>query len=432
MKHQEHNTPKTSESRRLFLKACPLALCMPLLQSTVRPTLLAAAVAEKPPTRMVFLGGGYGFTKQTFYPTQAGRFADIGATKGLKPLQKHLNDITMVANLHNPSMNNPHGGSVGYLSAGNQSISCDLLAARTLGTDTRHSSLVLSGRENCGAQNAGHGHGSRSLAFNDAGKPIPGLVDPVQLYHTLFGAAGESRKEFDHRLANRKSVLDIVGKDASSLKKRVGQQDKERVDEYFDCLRDIERGLQSQAEWFSTPKPKAPFGEPERGLTGEQEIKLMFDMIVLALQTDSTRVISYRLPVTALIDSLELNISAHALSHYRASKSKQALSEVRDQKCMELFGYFIDRLKETKDVDGSRLYDNCIVSYGSNLRSGHVLRGLPALLTGGGAPDITHGRHLMLDDYTPLSNYWLTLLHQAGIDAKQFSDSTGTISELLS
>ena len=111
MKHQEHNTPKTSESRRLFLKACPLALCMPLLQSTVRPTLLAAAVAEKPPTRMVFLGGGYGFTKQTFYPTQAGRFADIGATKGLKPLQKHLNDITMVANLHNPSMNNPHGGS---------------------------------------------------------------------------------------------------------------------------------------------------------------------------------------------------------------------------------------------------------------------------------------------------------------------------------
>jgi len=400
------------DARRVFLKACPLALTLPLLASASGRTSMAAAAIEAPPKRLVFLGGGYGFTKQTFYPTKAGKFSKIGATQGLKPLQKHLDDITLVSKLHNPSMKNPHGGSIGYLSAGTQSISCDLLAAQSLGRDTRYSSLVLSGRENCSAQNAGHGHGSR--------------------YHTLFGAEGESRKKFNHRIARRKSVLDIVGTDAKSLQKRVGQEDKERIDEYFDGLRDIEKGLQRQAEWFDVPKPKAPFGEPARGLSGEAEIKLMFDMIVLALQTDSTRVISYRLPVTSLIDSLELNITAHALSHYRASKTKQALSEVRDQKSMELFAYFIDRLKSTKDVDGSRLYDNCIVSYGTNLRSGHELRGLPALLTGGGAPDISHGRHLVLKEYTSLSNYWLTLLQQAGAGTQQFSDSTGTISELVS
>ena len=344
----------------------------------------------------------------------------------------HLDDITMVGNLHNPNASNPHGGSVSYLSAAGKSISCDQLAAQTLGQSTRYTSLVLSGRENCGAQNAGHGHGSRSLAFNSSGKSLPGLVEPVELYHTLFGNGGQSRKQFDRMLAKKKSVLDVVGKNATNLRQRVGKEDNERVEQYFDSLRTIEQGLQRQAEWFDTPKPEAPFGEPARGLNGEQEIKLMYDMIVLALQTDSTRVVSYRLPVTSLLDSLELNITAHALSHYRVSKDKQAKSEVRDQKCMELFAYFIDRLKSTKDVDGSRLFDNCIVSYGTNLRSGHELRGLPALLTGGGAPDIRHGRHLMLGQYTRLSNYWLTLLQQADLDVQQFSDSTGTIDELLS
>jgi len=419
------------DGRRHFLKACPLALCLPMLQTAIRPSLVSAAVAAAPPKRLIFLGGGYGFTKQTFYPTEAGRFSKIGASKGLKPLQKHLDDITMVSKLHNPRAGNPHGGSIGYLSAGGNSISCDQLAAQSIGQDARYTSLVLSGRENCSAQNAGHGHGSQSLAFNAAGKPLPGLVDPIALYRALFAAGGQSRKQFDSMIAERKSVLDLVGKNASTLKRRIGKEDKQRVEEYFDSLRGIELGLQRQAEWFDTPKPKAPFGEPARGLTGEQEIKIMFDMIVLALQTDSTRVVSYRLPVTALIESLQLNITAHAMSHYRVSKTKQAMSEVRDEKCMELFGYFIDRLKSTKDVDGSRLFDNCIVSYGTNLRSGHELRGLPALLTGGGAADIELGQHLVLPEYTRLSNYWLTLLQQADVDVQQFSDSTGTISELL-
>jgi len=418
------------DSRRQFLKASPLALCLPMLHSTINPSM-AAAVSTAPPKRLVFLGGGYGFTKQTFYPTEAGRFSKIGASKGLQPLEKHLDDLTMVAKLHNPKAGNPHGGSVSYLSAGTTSISCDQLAARSMGQNTRYTSLVLSGRENCSAQNAGHGHGSRSLAFNAAGKPLPGLVDPIALYRTLFAAGGQSRKQFDGLLAERRSILDIVKTNASTLQRRIGSEDKQRVEEYFDSLRGIERGLQRQAEWFDEPKPKAPFGEPARGLTGEEEIKLMFDMIVLALQTDSTRVVSYRLPVTALIDSLELNITAHAMSHYRVSKTKQAMSETRDQKCMELFSYFIDRLKSTKDVDGSRLFDNCIVSYGTNLRTGHELRGLPALLTGGGAADIKHGRHLVLPEYTRLSNYWLTLLQQAGVNIQQFSDSTGTIPQLL-
>jgi len=158
----------------------------------------------------------------------------------------------------------------------------------------------------------------------------------------------------------------------------------------------------------------------------------MYDMIVVALQTDSTRVASYRLPVKSLVAGLNL-ASPHSLSHYRNFKKHTIASQKRDEILMELFAYFLDRLKEAKDVDGSRLYDNCIVSYGTNLRSGHVLRSCPAILSGGGAKDIKHGRHIVLPKKdTPLSNYWLTLLQQADLPVNKFSSSTGNIPELLS
>lgn len=122
----------------------------------------------------------------------------------------------------------------------------------------------------------------------------------------------------------------------------------------------------------------------------------MLDMLILALQSDMTRVASYRLPVCSLINSLDIPLSPHTLSHYRFSDDRRAASEKRDRKLMELFAWFIDRLKETKDLDGRRLYDTCIVSYGSNLRAGYGLQSLPTLLTGGGADRIKHGRHIVL------------------------------------
>jgi hypothetical protein len=203
------------------------------------------------------------------------------------------------------------------------------------------------------------------------------------------------------------------------------------LEEYFTGVRQIEQGLERQARWADIPKPDAPFDVPGEGLTGEDEIKLMYDMIIVALQTDSTRVVSYRQPVCSVLAGMGIALKAHSLSHYGFSESRTLASQQRDQKTTELFAHFLDRLKEAKDMDGSRLYDNCIVSFGTNLRSGHELKNVPAIVTGGAAK-LRRGEHIVLPkEDTPLSNYWLTLMQSAGVTLDRFSHSTGTLSEIL-
>jgi len=425
-------------TRRAFLRAGGAVMAIPFLESLLS---MGAAAAPKPPKRVVFLGGGFGFTKDTFYPNQAGRFAEIGLTEGLSPLKRHQDDFTMVANLTNLGASNPHGGSVSYLTGANvagtpgkrfhNSISCDQILARELGKDTRYATLTLSAKESDGGQNSGHGSGL-SLAWDDSGNPIPGITRPIDLYYTLFANPNDSREQLDARLRKQQSVLDVVRLDAGGMKRKLSQGDQEKLDEYFTGVRQIEKGLLRQAAWADIPKPDAPFAAPDEGLTGEEAIKLMYDMIIVALQTDATRVVTYRQPVCSLLAGMGISLKAHSLSHYGFSEPRIQASRQRDKKCTSLFADFLDRLKEAKDMDGSRLFDNCIVSYGTNLRSGHELKNLPAILSGGGAPGIKHGRHIVLpNEDTPLANYWLTLMQQAGMETESFSHSTGIVSELL-
>ncbi|TWT92512.1 DUF1552 domain-containing protein [Neorhodopirellula pilleata] len=425
-----------STTRRSFLRAGSSVIAIPFLE-----TFASAAASNKtPPKRVIFLGGGFGFTADTFYPKQAGRFSEIGLTEGLAPLQRHQDDITMVANMTNIGATDPHGGSVSYLTGANvegtpgkrfhNSISCDQLIARHLGSDTRFASLTLSANEADGGQNSGHGKGL-SLAWDDSGNPIPGINRPIDLYFTLFASRDDAPDKVHARLKEKQSILDIVKINAGSMKRTLGKDDQDKLDEYFTGVRQVETGLERQAKWADIPKPNAPFEAPDEGLTGEEAIKLMYDMMIIALQTDAVRVVSYRLPVCSLLSSIGIKLQAHSLSHYGFSQPRIDASRQRDQKCMGLLAHFIDRLKEAKDIDGSRLYDNCIVSYGTNIRSGHELKNVPAILTGGGAKDIRHGRNIVLPkEDTPLANYWLTLIQQAGVPVEQFSHSTGVISEL--
>lgn len=426
-----------SQTRRSFLRTGSYCLALPFLETFAT----AAATSAAPPKRMIFLGGGFGFTKETFFPTEAGRFSEIGLTEGLMPLKRHQEDITMVANLTNLGATDPHGGSVSYLTGANvsgtagkrffNSISCDQLAAKHLGNDTRYSSLVLTSKESDGGQNSGHGKGL-SLAWDDSGNPLPGYSQPLELYHAVFAQKTDSRAELDAALRKKQSILDVVKLDGGSMKRVLSKGDQEKLDEYFQGVRQIEQGLERQAEWADIPKPEAPFAAPAEGITGEEEIQLMYDIVIAAFQTDSTRVISYRQPVCSVLAGMGIQLKAHSLSHYGFSEPRKAASRERDLKCSALFAHFLDRLKEAKDSDGSRLYDQCVVSYGTNLRSGHELKGLPAILSGGGAKNIKHGRHLILPKKdTPLANYWLTLMQQSGVEIDHFSHSTGNIPELL-
>ncbi|WP_018970554.1 DUF1552 domain-containing protein [Rubritalea marina] len=417
-----------STTRRSFLRTGGAVLALPFMETVAGPI----SSTPKAPKRVVFLGGGFGFTKQTFYPKRAGRFSEIGLTQGLAPLKRHINDFTMVSNLTNVGATNPHGGSAVYLTGAANAPSVDQLIAEELCKDTRYNSLVLSAKEPDGSQNSGHG-GGLSLSYDVRGNTMPGIEKPIELYQTLFRTADDSREALDARLKKKQSVLDIVRVNGSKIKRTLSSGDQEKLDEYFTGIRQVEKKLERQAKWADIPKSEAPFGLPNPGLTGEDEIHIMYDMIIVALQTDATRVVSYRQPVCSVLAGMGISLKAHALSHYGFSKPRTLASEERDQKCSQLFAHFLDRLKEAKDVDGSSLFDNTIVSYGTNLRSGHELRNLPAILSGGGAKQIQHGNHIVLPKQdTPLSNYWLTIMQQAGIHTDTFSNSTGNIPELLS
>lgn len=417
-----------SATRRSFLKVSGSVLALPFLETFAGPIKSTPI----PPKRAIFLGGGFGFTKQSFYPKHAGRFAEIGMTQGLAPLERHKNDITMVSNLTNIGATNPHGGSVVYLTGQKGSPSCDQLIAEKLSADTRYGSLVLSSKESDGGQNSGHG-GGLSLSYDTRGNTMPGIEKPIDLYQSLFKTGDDSRAALDARIKKKQSILDVVRVNGSEIRRTLSKGDQEKLDEYFTGIRQVEKKLERQAKWADIPKTEAPFGLPNPGLTGEDEIHIMYDMIIVALQTDATRVVSYRQPVCSVLAGMEIPLKAHALSHYGFSQPRTLASEQRDTKCSALFAHFLDRLKEAKDIDGSRLYDNCIVSYGTNLRSGHELRNLPAILSGGGAPQINHGQHIILPEKdTPLSNYWLTIMQQAGMKIDKFSNSTGIIPELLS
>jgi len=429
-------------SRRSVLRQGSYSLALPLLSSF---TGAASEVSDTNiPKRMIFMGGGYGFTgsyrdqgpKYDFYPAKAGKFSDIGFTKAMMPLKKHQNDITMVSNLTNLGANNPHGGSFGYLNAGayrthEQSVSCDQVAGATIGKNNRFTSLVLTSREPIPGGGAGHGAGY-SLSHDTQGKSIPGIASPIQLYKTLFAQKGDSSEKLIARLKKRQSILDIVRINGSNMQHTLAREDQFKLEEYFESIRRIELAIQREGEWAEVPKAKAPFEVPNEGLSGIKEIKLMLDMLILALQTDMTRIGTYRLPVCSLISDISIPSTPHQLSHYGSDPAKQAQSQQRDTKIMEIYSWFIDRLKETKDQDNHRLFDSCIVNYGSNLRTGHGTRNIPTILTGGGAKGITHGHHVILpEEDTSLANYWLTLLQQAGVKTSRFHYSTDIIPELL-
>lgn len=431
------NIQTHATSRRSFLRMGSSLLALPFLETFGS----VATTTATPVKKMIFLGGGFGFTKDSFYPKRAGRFEEIGMTEGLSPLARHQNEITMVSNLTNLGSSNPHGGSTSYLTGANvaetpgkrfhNSISCDQVAAKALGQETRYPSLILSAKEVDGSSNSGHGPGL-SLSWDESGKPIPGFNRPLDLFREIFAQADNSKESLDARLRKKQSLLDLVRIDGSNMKRTLSKSDQEKLDEYFTGLRQVEKGLERQAEWASIPKPDAPFDIPSEGVTGEEAIHLMYDMIIVALQTGMTNVVTYRQPVCSLLEGMGITLKAHSLSHYGFSQARVQASRERDKKCTALFAHFIDRLKEAKDSDGSCLFDNCIVSFGSNLRSGHELKNVPAILSGGGAKDIRHGRHLILpEEDTPLANYWLTLLQQAGVSADSFSHSTGTLPQLL-
>lgn len=425
---------KTSLDRRHFLRGTGALIALPALESVGFRRFASAATSNPvaPPKRSVFLGIGFGVTKETWYPDINQTGTDYQLSEGLAPLARHQADIIVVQGCSNQFANEAHWGSTFWLTGANRysvpgqnmanSISVDQIIAKQLGKDTRFSSIQLNGSDL-----QGHGPGL-SLAWDQRGKPVAGQDDPVQTFHKLFSADNMPLEQRQAAIAENRSVLDAVLSQAKSVQRGLSKTDTGKLDEYFQGIRDIENRLKKDEDWLEIPKVKAPLEEPSPGLKGKAEIEIMQDLIVAALQTDSTRSLTYRMPGQSLLQSLDVKPSAHNVSHYSPGARMDA-SKLRDKTHSQLLARFIDKLKAAKEADGSSLFDHTSVAFGSNISSIHYLTNCPTILTGGGA-NLKLGQHLVLPKDTPLCNVWLTMLQGMGIDAPQHGDSTGIVKEL--
>ena len=230
-------------------------------------------------------------------------------------------------------------------------------------------------------------------------------------------------------MAREESSLDALLSDDKKLNRKVSAEDRDRIDEYFTSVRNIETRLSKAQEWADTPYPRAPFPMPKGKVNGRAQIQLFFDMMVVALQTDSTRVMSYMIPSGPLVAS-----NPHRVSHQGNGDFDPANPTAHQQRDLAIAKFvsgFVRKLKKTKEADGSSLLDHTLVAHGSCLRQGHAVSNGPLLLAGHGGGGLKQGQNIVLSPgKTPLANLWLSMIRHVGVDEKKFANSNGVIKEL--
>ena len=431
-----------SKTRRAFLQSSTALIALPLFPSLGFQRFAAAspviATAVQPPKRMVFLGMGFGVTADRWYPDTETTGENYKLPKLLQPLARHKQDLSIIQNLMHQYSADGHSGSTFWLTGANRyaipgqsfhnTISVDQVAAETLGEKTRFTSIQLAAK---GAKEDGHGPGS-SLAWNRFGKPVSALDTPVAAFHRMFSSEKTPLALRQQVLNDKRSVLDTVLSDAKSVGRQLNKTDELKLSEYLQSIREIEVRLAKEEKWLDIKKkqPQNPIDEPG-DLEGVEEIRMMYDLMVAAMQVDATRVFTYRMPANRMIQSLGATMSAHSMSHYSEGE-RRTVSQKRDTAHAKLLAEFFDKLKASKEPDGSTLFDHSTIAFGTNLSSVHTLKNCPTLVAGGGS-GFKQGQHLVMDDpKTPLCNLWLSILNGSGIKHDKFGDSTGLINELTS
>ena len=424
--------------RRHFLQSSTALIALPMLESLGVRRFAGAAVPTIAPKRLIFLGFGWGITEKTWYPDIKNLGKDYELPVGLKPLERHKSDFSVVQGLWNKYSNEGHWGSTMWLTGANRyaqpgqsfhnNISADQVAASKLGLKTRFSSLQFNGSQT--GDLSGHGPGL-SMAWDVSGKPVGGLNGPMAAYHKLFAKDSTPIDLQKAMLTQKRSVLDAVLDNARSLQRGLAKNDNAKLEEYFQGIRDIETRLAKEEQWIGVPQPKSPIPEPKPGVDGREEIKLIYDIMIAAMQTDSTRVMTFRQPVNTLLTALGIKVHPHDMSHYHTTLGEKLdASQRRDLAQSELLAGFLDKLKATKETNGTSLFDNVALAYGSNIRTGHELSNCPTIIAGRGA-NLKLGHNIVAPKDTPLCNAWLAMLHGVGVESERHGDSTGVLKEII-
>lgn len=420
-------------SRRQFLRSTGIVLSLPLLDS-VLPTFSRAAstAAAKKPRRLLAICNNLGLLPDQFFPTQTGR--GYALSPYLQHLAHHRDDFTVFSGVSHPDVDAGHPADVCFLTAAphpgsggfRNTISLDQYIAERIGHETRFPSLTLGVNVQ---------QGQRSLSWTASGALIPCEEKPSDVFRRMFvqGSPAEVAAQL-RKLERGQSILDAVGSQAKDLQRGVTARDRDRLDQYFTSVRDLEQRMQMSRAWEHTPRPVVHVPEPLDPASPKaymEKVKLMYDMARLAFETDSTRSISLLLdsvssPAIEFGDH-KLSDGYHNLSHHGKSEAKLSQLKTVDEWHMKLLVELFTELKSIQE-DGEPLLDRTMILYGSNLGNAntHVTTNLPTLFAGGG---FRHGQHLGFDkehNY-PLPNLFVSMLQRMGIETDKFASATGTM-----
>ncbi len=418
-------------NRRTFLRSAGVALALPWLESLAAASKPRSAGPLKKPRRMVCICAPLGFLSQSFIPSQSGR--DYTPSPYLEMFADYRNDLTVVSGLMHAGMSSGfgHQASASFLTgvagAGRpgfrNGISLDQLAAEHIGMETRFPSLVLS------AEGAG------GLSWTRTGALISADNSPSNVFARLFleGKADTAQAQLQ-RLNDGRSILDDVSAQAHALGTKVGREDREKLDEYLTSVRELEMRMVNDERWARTPKPKVD-AEPPTDIANAADLigrtRLLFDLSHLALQTDSTRLITIMLSGNSFTPPIEgVNLGHHDLSHHGKDPSKLAQLQIVETETLKTVRGLLAQLRQSKE-EGCTLLDSTAVFLGSNLGDGssHSTKNLPVLLAGG---HFRHGQHLAFDPENPppLCNLYVNMLQHLGIETDRFSTANGTLQGL--
>ncbi len=413
----------TRTSRRMFLKAAGVSIALPSLESLAGET----NAAEKPVTRMVCIASALGMNPEAFFPKSFDPDYELSPTlKSLAPLRK---DFTVFSHMDHPGIFTKHGAMNSLLSGvdakkatAGQNISMDQVAAGHVGYETRFPSVHIS---------LG---GSQGASWTASGIKVREESDPLALFRKLFvndpAAARQARKL---ELVQQGSVLDLVRSQAARLEKKANPADRRKLDEYLTAIREAESRIQGIRRWQDIPKPKVEFDDsvnPHGSMDYPTLSPLMFDLLFLAIQSDSSRVFTAGFGMHNHVIEIDgITDGYHGITHHGNLPDRLRQLRIIDAFYIEQMARFMMRLKNTQTAGGN-LLDETMVFFGSCLgdASRHSNRDLPIILAGGG---FKHGSHVnamrQSGQQTPLNNLFTTMLQRFGVEVDRFNNATGTV-----
>jgi Protein of unknown function (DUF1552) len=437
--------------RRTFLKGMGAAVALPMLDA-MTPAFAAPMRRGAAPLRLAFTYVPNGVVMADWTPKGVG--AGFEFTRVLKPLERFREDTLVLSGLAHRNGNALGDGPGDHARAGasyltgvhprktagadiQNGISVDQIAAQHLASATRFSSLELGCDDSRTVGNCDSGYScayTNSLAWRGPATPMPPETNPRLVFERLFGDIDTSLppETRARRLFYRRSILDLVGERTTELAADLGPSDRRKLDEYLSSIREIERRIEKAEQDLTgiSPGIDKPTGIP---VLYPDYVNLMFDLQVLALQTDMTRVITMMMGREGSMRTYpEIKVSDphHPLTHHRGNTDWiEKVSKINTLH-MELFAGFVEKLKATPDGDGS-LLDHSIIVYGSGLADGnrHTHEDLPVLIVGRGG-NLRRGTHVVYPKDTPMTNLFLTLLDQVGVHPEKLGDSTGRVEHL--